>query len=89
MYGLLDDDVDDVEIVSSDGAVSSDLVEVWRREQSDWSEELQSWRSLVGDAGSEGVEPPPDPFNLWSENLSNWAGEFTTYNTTFYELCTM
>ena len=84
MYDLLDDTVENVELVGSGG----DLVEVWRREQSDWSDELTLWRSLVGDTGSKGEGPTFDPRNLWRENLSNWADDFATYNTTFYDLCT-
>ena len=68
--------------------VSGDLVTVWRQEQDDWLSELQIWRDIVRDEEAEGAEPPFDPSDLWRENLSNWADEFTTYNTTFHELCT-
>ena len=87
MFGFLDDDVDDV--MGGGEGVTGNVVEVWLKEQSDWSDEYQSWKSLIGDTESEGVEPPIDPRDLWSENLSNWAGDFSTYNATHYELCTL
>ena len=70
------------------GVVNGDRETAWRDEQDEWASDFQSWKTLVGDTVSEGVESDLDPRDLWMENLSDWSDSFYDYNTTFYHVCT-
>lgn len=75
---------------SVEPVIISDRVETWREEQSDWTNELESWRVLVqekDEVESEGAGPEIDPNDLWTGQLTSWATEYFVYNSTFYNIC--
>lgn len=60
---------------------------VWRNEQSDWSTDLEAWKTHIQDHTPRGVGPYNEASDLWMDNLIVWSTSFAAYNTTYYEIC--
>lgn len=60
---------------------------VWRNKQSDWSADLEAWKTHIQDHTPWGAEPSDEPSDLWMENLTVWSTSFAAYNTTYYGIC--